>query len=162
MCSPASGRGCTATQKPEEGEKVQELETLKTWLETYPGWDSEVCRAEYTEGTPGNSGLFSQGLEEVSRREDVLGNLQVRCRRKFRLLRMASSEQGQQQAQWMRDFEAWVQAQSAKGLCPRFGDDPHGAWIRAEKGKLAQIRQTGSHMYEVILTAEFTKYYEVM
>ncbi len=142
---------------------MQALETLKTWLSAFPQWDGEACYVDYTEGVGGNTGLFPQGMEEVSRREDVLGNLQVRCRLRFRLLRMALRDgDGQKNAQWVMDFENWVQQQSAAGLTPRFGDEPASEIMRAEKGKLSGTRQTGSGTYEVILTAEFTKYYEVI
>ncbi len=142
---------------------MQELETLRNWLKTFPQWNSETYYVDYIEGTPGNCGLFPQGMEEVSHREDVLGNLQVQCRTRFRLLHVTErTEDGQRAAQWLLDFEKWVQAQSAAGLTPHFGDDPAREKMRAEKGKLSGTRQTGSGTYEVILTAEFTKYYEVI
>lgn len=161
MQVPATGREASATRRQEEGERMQELEKLRNWLQTFPGWDSEVCFADFTEGTPGNSGLFPQGMEEVSRREDVLGNLYLRCRYRFRLLRVADKSEDKN-AQWLMDFANWVQAQSAAGLAPHFGDEPDKETMRAEKGKLSQVRQTGASTYEVLLTAEFTKYYEVI
>ena len=136
---------------------------LKSWLGTFPRWDAEVCYVDYSEGSFGNCGIFPQGVEEIDRREDVLGNVQVSCRIRFRLLRMAGqSGDGQNAAQWLLDFENWVQQQSAAGLTPRFGDVPEKEVMRAERGKRSETRQTGSGTYEVILTVEFTKNYEVI
>jgi len=54
------------------------LECVRKWLGTFPDFDilSEF-QVDYTDTAPANAGLFPAGLVEVSRAEDVLGNVTV-------------------------------------------------------------------------------------
>ena len=140
---------------------MTDIEKLRQWLLTYPAWDAGgLLYIDYTDGVPGNSGLFPAGVEEVSRREDLLGNVTVGYRCRFALYRVTAGgcENGEN-AQWLLEFQRWVQAQSAAGLAPTFGDDPARERIRAEKGRLDRASQTGTGTYTVTLTADFVKYY---
>ncbi len=142
---------------------MEDLEALCRWLKTYPGWESDSFYVDYTDGTPGNSGLFPLGMEEISRKEDVLGNVTVQCRYHFSLRHVAvRQEDGGENARWLLQFQQWVQSQCAAGTAPRFGDEPTAEHIRAEKGKLSKISQPGAGVYEVTLIAEFIKYFEVI
>lgn len=115
---------------------------------------------DFTEQAPGNAGLFPKGLEEISRREDVLGNLQVTCRYRFALYRQTAGQgDGTADAQWLLDFQNWVQQQSAAGLAPHFGDVPARERLQAQQGALQAASQTGT--YVVTLIADFMKVYEV-
>lgn len=136
---------------------MADLEKLRQWLQTFPKWEGTL-QVEYTEPGPGSTGLFPLGLEERNRREDVLGNLQVACRYRFSLYRRTGRQQ-EKNAQWLLEFQNWVQQQSADGLTPHFGDVPQQERMQAEKGALKERTQTG--LYVVTLIADFMKVYEV-
>jgi len=139
---------------------MTDLEKLRQWLVTYPKWDEAQLHIDYTDALPGNLGLYPAGLEEVSRREDVLGGITVKNRYHFALYRVAAKqEDNEANALWLLEFQKWVQSQSTAGLAPHFGDEPKQERLRAEKGKLKEASQTGTGIYVVTLTAEFIKYY---
>lgn len=142
---------------------MTDLEKVRQWVLTYPQWGEDtLLHIDHTDAVPGNSGLFPAGLEEVARREDVLGNVTVQCRYRFRLHRVAAEQEDRAaDAQWLMEFQKWVQQQSGAGLAPKFGDVPEKEWIRAEKGKLQEVSQVGTGTYAVTLTAEFIKNYFV-
>lgn len=138
---------------------MTDLEKLRRWLLTYPAWEDSL-QVDFTESVPGSAALFPGGLEERSRREDVLGNLQVDCRYRFTLCRKTAGQcDGADNAQWLLDFQNWVQQQSAAGLTPHFGDVPSRERMQAEKGALQTASETGT--YTVTLIADFMKVYEV-
>lgn len=138
---------------------MTDLEKLRQWLLTYPG-GSGLVHIDHTDGVPGNSGLFPAGVEEVRRREDVLGNVTVDCRCRFTLHRVtALGQDNEEAARWLLAFQEWVRAQSLAGLAPTFGDDPARERIRAEKGRLYKASQSGTGTYSVTLTVDFVKYY---
>lgn len=134
------------------------LEKMKAWLQTFPGWE-DTLQIDYVEAAPGNCGLYPQGVRELSRREDVLGNLAVRCSCTFRLRRSACP--GEDNAAWLLQLQNWVMEQDRVGLTPQFGDEPRTQRIRAADGRLEAHSQAGSSRYTVQLRAEFTKLYEV-
>ena len=134
------------------------LETMKAWLQTFPKWEG-VLQFDYADAVPGNSGLYPRGITELSRREDVLGNVKTRYSCAFLLRRAAGA--GEENAQWLLDFQNWVMEQDRLGLAPKFGDEPKSERLRAFEGKLDSHHQAGGSMYTVQLTAEFTKLYEV-
>ena len=105
-----------------------------------------------------HQGLAYEGFS--IRREDLLGNVTVGYRCRFALYRVTAGgcENGEN-AQWLLEFQRWVQAQSAAGLAPTFGDDPARERIRAEKGRLYQASQPGTGTYTVTLTADYVKHY---
>jgi len=139
---------------------MENLEKLRLWLRSFPGWEGQLS-VDYTDAAPINSGLYPLGVEEVSRREDLLGGVTVRCRSRYELRRVSTGQQDSTDpAAWLLAFQDWVRAQSAAHLAPTFGDEPHEERIRAEKGKLQKADQTGTGTYAVTLTAEYTKKYE--
>ena len=128
-------------------------EKLIFWLKTYPPM-SDICFYEdFLPAEPGNAGLYQKGLQELSRREDLLGNVTAICRYRF-LLRLMVQDLGS----WLPDFQNWVQQQSLQGLAPRFGDGQES--LRAINGHLKEVSQPGTGVYEVELVAEFIKKYE--
>ncbi len=136
------------------------LTKMRNWLQTFPLWDADwVLHIDHTDAEPGNSGLFPLGAEELSRREDVLGNVTVQCRYRFYLYRVTGQADPLANAEFLLEFQQWVRQQSATGAAPRFGDDPKQERLRAEKGKLGEVSQTGTGTYIVTLTAEFIKQY---
>lgn len=140
---------------------MTDLEKVRQWLLSYPKWEEGgLLYIDYTDAVPGNAGLYPSGLEMVSRREDVLGNVTVQNRYHFALYRVVTGqEDNTQNAQWLMEFQQWVQSQSVAGLAPQFGDEPARERMRAEKGKLKEASQTGTGTYMVTLTAEFIKHY---
>lgn len=153
-----SGREAIATQRPEESRLfMKDLEKMQQWLQSYPGWE-DTLQVDITEPAPGNAGLFTEGLEVLSRKEDILGNVQLTCRYRFTLYRRVARDNGASNARWLLDFQNWVQQQSALGLAPQFGDEPHLEQIQARKGALKERGQTG--IYTVTLLADFTREYK--
>lgn len=140
---------------------MTDLEKLKTWLATYPGWEADKpFFVDYAIPKPGCVGLFPQGLEQLSLRRDITGGQEAACRYRFYLYRALALEENQgENAQWMLDFQNWVEAQSARGLAPHFGDVPQEERLRAEGGSLQKTGKLGLGLYALTLTAEFTRIY---
>ena len=135
------------------------LEKIKSFLIAYPGWEEgNLLFMDYTDGVPGNGGLFPEGVTAVSFREDILGNKEADMRLQVVLYRCG--EEQEKDANWLLRFQNWVAEQSAFGNAPIFGDVPSRERLYAEKGKLSK-RRDGGNLYSVMLTAEFTKKYEV-
>lgn len=129
---------------------VSALEKLQAWLSSYPHWDA----------SPANICLLPKGMEETSRREDVLGNAVAGCRCYVTLFwEMPATGTEAQDAERLLKFIQWVQHQSAIGLAPQLGDVPVGEKIRTEKSGCT----IGTQMvtYTVTLVADFMKVYEV-
>ena len=132
------------------------LDKVMNWLQTFPLWEGTL-QVDYADAIPGSTGLYPRGITELSRREDVLGNVTVRCSWGFALQRAALP--GEENARWLMEFQTWVADQNRLGLAPQFGDDPKQERIRAFEGRLHDRSQAGSGRYTVMLTAEFTKIY---
>lgn len=124
------------------------LEILKGWLVGFPEWGNAQLHIDITEPDPGSCGLFPLGTEEISRREDVLGNVKVRLRMTCLLRRVAlRRDEG---AAFMAELSRWIGQRPA----PMLGMNTR---IRGEKGKLASVSQTGTATYEMKIIAEFEK-----
>ena len=134
------------------------LDSMRQWLETFPRWEGTL-QLDYVDAAPGSTGLYPRGLTQLSRREDVLGNVAVRYRCSFLLRRVAG--QSEENARWLLDFQNWVMEQDRLGLAPSFGDVPGTQRLQASEGKLESCKQVGSALYTVQLSVEFTKFYEV-
>ena len=132
------------------------LEEVMNWLQTFPLWEGTL-QVDYADAIPGNTGLYPRGITELSRREDVLGNVTVRCSWGFALQRAALP--GEENARWLMEFQNWVADQDRLGLAPKLGDDPLHERMGAFEGRLHDRSQAGSGRYTVMLTAEFTKIY---
>ncbi len=139
-----------------EVEKITELEKLRQFLLTYPNWEAgKLLYIDRCDG--GQQGLFPQGVEEVARHTDVLGNTKIHCRLKFILYRSAGERA--EDAAWLLAFQKWLGQMSAQGKAPQFGDAPGQERLKAEKGHFDKARGNGG-LYAVTLTAEFVKIYE--
>lgn len=65
---------------------MTDLECLIEWLKTYDGYDIlGSCQVDYTDQIPNQGFVFPQGLVEVERREDILGNVTLTDRYNFGL-----------------------------------------------------------------------------
>ena len=143
-------------------ENMEQLEKLKTWLLTYPGWEGQL-QINCTCPEPGNTGLFPKGVTQLHRQEDILGNRFVRNRAEFTLYRVACGQaDGTKEAAYMAALEAWICRQSQLGAAPRFGDIPTTELLRAEKAMLHKSQQTGTAVYQLQITAEYTCVYEAL
>lgn len=132
------------------------LDELKRWLQTFPRWEG-MLQLDDCEAVPGNNGLYPRGMTELSRRQDVLGNVKIRYSHTFTLRRAAAA--GEENARWLLDFQNWVADQARKGLAPQFGDEPQSERLRAFEGRMQERTQAGCALYTVQLYAEFTKIY---
>ncbi len=136
---------------------MTDLEKLRQWLQTYPKWEDAIC-VDFSTDAPGCVGIFPEGLVEVGRQEDLLGNLQVDCRYRFVLLRQTTNQKGAaENAEWLMEFQNWVLAQNAAGLVPQFGDDTR---IQPQKSGLKSVSQSGIATYTVTLVADFVRTYQ--
>ena len=148
-----------------------DLDKIRAWIGTYPGYDIlGSFSVDYTDQIPGNGGIFPSGLLEVGRKRDILGNVTVHNQYNFGLYYILTKSpediQGAEaNAEWLLDFQRWVQEQSVRRLAPTFGDEPHAEQISAQNGSLYGTDEEGTAVYMVQLTVKYTKhyaFYEVM
>ncbi len=139
------------------------LETVKKWLSTFPqfGVLSEF-QVDYTDKIPGTGGILPDGLVEVSRKRDIVGNTTVTNQYNFGLYyvfeKAPNDDVGAaKNADWIVDLQEWVQKQSVTGAAPVFGDDPREERITAQNGTLLQTDEEGTGVYVVQLSVRFIK-----
>lgn len=140
------------------------LETIRKWIATYPGHDIlSDFSVDYTDQIPANGGIFPSGLSEVSRSEDVTGDTLVQNRYNFALYYVFEKAPGDDtgavvNADWIMDFQEWVQAQAMAGAVPQFGDRTTA--ITAQNGALYSAEAEGTATYMVQLSVDFEKFYQ--
>lgn len=139
------------------------IETIKNWIATYPGHNilSEFS-VDYTDQIPANGGIFPAGLTEVSRTQDVTGDTLVQNQYNFGLYYVFEKSPGDDEgaeinADWIMDFQEWVQEQSITGQCPKFGD--RTTEIKAQNGSMYDANAEGLATYMVQLSVSFEKTY---
>ena len=144
------------------------LEKLRGWIATFPGHDIlSDFRVDYTDQIPNNGGVFPSGLVEIERTRDIVGNAKVQNQYNFGLYYVFAKSPGDDagaviNADWIADFQMWVQEQSATGLAPVFGDVPAEEVIAAQNGTMYETDEEGAATYMVQLSVTFIKKYEVM
>lgn len=137
------------------------LKKLRDWLQKYPGFDIlSTFQVDYTSEVPGCGGLFPDGLVELARRRDILGNVTVENQYNFAIYYLLEKAPGDdagavENAAWVMDFQEWVQQQSIQGLAPRFGSGAAPEVIRAENGTLYEVDGEGTALYSVQLSVWF-------
>ena len=147
---------------------MSDLEKIRGWISTYPGMNRiRDLRIDYYETNPDNGSIAPAGLVEVSRTEDVLGNVTVENQYNFGLyyvLTKAIEDDvgATENADWVMDFQKWVQEQNIRHLVPAFGDEPHTETIKAQNGELYAADNEGTAIYLIQLSVNFTKRYEVI
>ena len=143
------------------------LAKIKAWLATYPGYDIlNQFRVDFTDQVPANGGVFPSGLVEIERRSDIFGNVTVTNQNNFGIYFVFEKAPGDDagaiiNADWIMDFQEWVQAQSITGQAPVFGDVPRAEHIAAQNGVLYEATDEGLATYMVQLSVRFTKKFEV-
>lgn len=140
------------------------LTKLRNWIKTFPGFDIlSAFRVDYTDQIPANGGVFPAGLVEISRKEDIVGNVTVTNQLNFGLYyvftRAAGDDIGAQiNADWIADFQLWVQEQDIRGLAPSYGRRQR---IKAENGALYATDDEGTATYMVQLSIQYDmEFYE--
>lgn len=140
------------------------LEKIRDFIAQYPGADIlNDFQVDYTDQIPANEGgIFPSGLVEVSRKSDILGNVTITNQYNFGLYYVFVKSPGDDvgatfNADWLMDFQEWVQKQSAKGLAPVFGDDPRREHIIAQNGVMYGADREGTATYMVQLSVQFVK-----
>lgn len=142
------------------------LAKMRAWLETYPGYDIlSDFQVDYTDSIPSNGGIFPSGLVEVKREKFILGDVRVTNQYNFGLYYVLEKAPGDDagaaiNADWLMDFQAWVQEQSIRGLAPVFGDVPAAERIVAQNGVLFEAEAEGVATYMVQLSVIFIKQYK--
>lgn len=147
---------------------MTDLQKMRDWIATYPGYDIlGSFTVDFTDKIENSGGIFPGGLVELGRTEDVLGNITVRNQYNYgiyaRFLKDGSDDaRATVNADWVSDFQSWVQEQSVRHLAPTFGDEPNKETIHAQNGMMIEADSEGTGLYMIQLTAQFTKHYEVI
>jgi hypothetical protein len=145
---------------------VTDLEKMRAFVASYP--DADVLGAlaiDYTDHVPDCAGLFPNGLVEIRRRTDVMGDVTVENQYNFALYTVMAKAPGEDEgatlnAEWLQGFQQWVQEQSARGLAPTFGDEPRRERMTAQNGAIYSADGEGVAVYAIQLSATFVKRYE--
>ena len=135
---------------------MEQINALRALLLTFPLWGQQPLFIDSTDAAPECCGLFPLGLRELERREDVLGGVKERHRLRAMVYRVAGQEEDfARDAAWWEDFAAWVAAQSAAGLAPRFGNTQDREFVQARGGRLVRMPSAGTGVYGVEIVAEY-------
>lgn len=147
---------------------MTDLEKIREWIATYPGTDRlQSLKVDYYETVPDNGSIAPSGLVEISRAEDILGNVTVQNQYNFGLYYALAKAPGDDEgaaenADWIMGLQNWVQEQSIRHLAPTFGDEPQKEAVKAQNGGIVAADEEGTAVYMVQLSVNFTKIYEVI
>lgn len=139
------------------------LEKITGFIKSYAGADIlRDFQVDYTDQIPANGGIFPSGLVEISRKTDIFGNVTVTNQYNFGLYYVFEKAPGDDagatvNADWLMDFQEWVQARSVLGEAPVFGDDPLQEKITAQNGVLYSAEDEGLATYMVQVSVRFIK-----
>ena len=146
---------------------MSDLEVFRNWIQTYPNIGRlQKLRVDYYSTEPDNGSIDPAGLVEVSRTEDILGNVTVENQYNFALYFVfAKSPEddvgASDNAVWLMELQRWIQEQSLLHRAPTFGDEPRTEKITAQNGKVDSADEEGTGIYSVQISINFTKKYEV-
>ena len=143
------------------------LEKVRAWIATFPGFDVlSDFQVDYIDHVdPGTGSISPSGLVEVERRTSICGLVAVTNQYNFGIYCVFEKAPGDDvgaaiNADWLMEFQEWVQEQSVLGLAPVFGDEPRQERITAQNGGLYDVNE-GVGTYLVQLSIQFIKKYEV-
>lgn len=145
---------------------MSDLEKIRNWLHQYPDINRiGALRIDYYTERPDNGSIDPSGLVEISRKSDILGNVTVENQYNFGLyfvlVKSPEDDAGaKENADWLLDFQRWIQEQSIRRNVPVFGDAPESETITAQHGKVEAADEEGTGIYSVQLSVNFTKIYE--
>ena len=146
---------------------MSDLEKLREWIKTYPGSASiDNFQVDLIDQIPYQNSIAPSGLVQITRNEDIVGNVYVENQYNFGLYYTFPKDPADDicathNAEWLMDFQLWVQDQAACGLTPKFGDDPKTEQMSAQNGTIYGADEDGTAVYVVQLSANFKKIYEV-
>lgn len=146
---------------------MSDLEKLRSWLKTWKGTKRlQVLNVDYYETEPDNGSIDPSGLVEVSRTEDIVGNVTVENQLNFALYcSFAKSpddnDVATQNAVWIMELQQWIQEQSIRKQTPVFGDIPDQETIKAQNGTVDSASPEGTALYKVLISINYFKKYEV-
>ena len=146
---------------------MTDLAKVREWLQTFPQFKRQQgLKVDYYSTQLDNSSIAPSGLQEISRTEDILGNVEVKNQYNFSLEFVLTKSPGddvgaEENADWLLQFQRWVQEQSIRKLVPTFGDEPAMETIKAQNGANTYADIEGNAVYTVLLSITFTKKYEV-
>lgn len=147
---------------------MTDLERVRQWLGEYPGAAAVLdFKVDYFDEAPTSNSIAPSGLVEVSRKEDILGNVTVENQYNFALyfamFKAPRDDDGAKlNADLLLDLQMWVQEQSIRRLVPVFGDEPNRETIKAQNGAIIEASPEGVAVYMVQLSINFIKHYEVI
>lgn len=142
------------------------LKTIREWLKTFPGYSRlQSMRVDYLAAEPDSGSIAPSGLIEVSRKENIFGDITVVKQYNFGLYyvfaKATEDDDGStENADWIIDLQEWVLEQSILGKAPTFGDEPKEEKIKAQNGTIYGATEEGTAIYMVQLSVEFIKKYE--
>jgi len=146
---------------------VTALDRIRKWLSAFPGNNRlQSLQVDYYSSQPDNGSIAPSGLVEISRKEDILGNIVVENQYNFGLYytfqKAADDDEGStENADWLMALQEWAQEQSILRLAPIFGDEPDTEQIKAQNGSIYGVNEEGVAIYMVQLSVNFSKKYEV-
>lgn len=146
---------------------MTEIDKIRDWLKTSPQWDEYMSQfnVDFTDAIPNNGGIFPSGLVELDRNTDIFGNTTVHNQYNFAIYCVLVKPEyddmiALNNADWVMDFQNWVQEQSITHVAPTFGDDPRKETIKAQNGVMYSPSEDGTTaMYMIQLSVEFIKTY---
>ena len=145
---------------------MTDIEKVRNWLLTYPQIGRlQGLGVDYYSAQPNNGSIDPSGLVEISRKEDILGNITVENQYNFAiyfvLAKSPEDDEGAtDNADWLLGLQRWIQEQSIRRLVPIFGDVPEAETISAQNGKIDAADEEGTGVYSVQLSINFMKIYK--
>lgn len=144
---------------------MSDLEKLRNWIQTYPNHEKIAAfSVDLVDQIPFKGSIAPSGLVEITRSEDILGNVTVNNQYNFGLYYAFRKDpeddmEATKNAEWLMDFQKWIQEQSVLRKTPVFGDDPLKERISAQNGSIYDATEDGTAIYMVHLSVSFTKIY---
>ena len=144
---------------------MSDLEKLRNWIQTYPNHEKIAAfSVDLVDQIPFKGSIAPSGLVEITRSEDILGNVTINNQYNFGLYYAFRKDpeddmEATKNAEWLMDFQKWIQEQSVLRKTPVFGDDPLKERISAQNGSIYDATEDGTAIYMVHLSVSFTKIY---
>ena len=144
-------------------EPASRLELMRQFIAGYPYFNVlGSLSIDYTDQVPDMGGIFPQGLVEVSRTTDLLGNVTTTNQLNFALYTVFEKAPGEDEgatlnAEWQMGFQEWVQERSVMGFAPTFGDVPAQEVITAQDGQIYSADAEGVAIYAIQISVTYIK-----
>jgi len=136
---------------------------MRAFVASYPDADIlSTLAIDYTDQVPDMGGIFPQGIQEVARQTDILGNATVTNQLNFALYTVLTKAPEDDagatyNAEWQLGFQEWVQEQSVTHQAPTFGDVPYMEQIAAQNGEIYSTPTEGVAIYAIQISVLYQK-----